>query len=857
MDIELRTDLTHDLLIGSELVEISGGCLSVSSEKKMLFKEKLGDIEHAEIEEGMGLGKLKVWVRNRGEEEIAYFTKKKSGNFGKLAGVLNNYSKSKVLVRPDFLPEDKFANQKSTLLWLYNFSKNYRKPLITGIILAVIMTALSLVPPYLLKVLIDNVLTTSTHSIALFEDLTIVLFLSYLGIAIVTVLENYILNVTGQKIVNDLRSRTFKHVLNLSQSFIDRFPTGRVLSRLTGDAGNTNWLMTWAMPTVLTNSLTIIGTAIILFGMYPGLAVYVLIPVPFALYAIFVYKTKSQRMYHKRWRKSADVTASIADVVPNYAVIKASAKEDFEGKKIDRLLDELYSSFEGVTRANQTYWPAIGFITTLATILIWWQGGNLVIAGTIQLGVITAFVAYTALLYGPVNNLGNIIPFIQQGLTSGDRLREILETEIEVKEIERPKKPSLAGNIEFEHVNFGYAPYSPLLEDFSLSLKKGERVAIVGRSGSGKSTFSKLLLRFYDANSGTIKINGTDIKDIDLHYMRAKMAYVPQDVSLFEGSVEYNIRYGSAYEDESTKNVIIAAKVADIHDEMMMLNLAYDTFLGERGMSLSGGQRQKIAIARAMIKNPDIVILDECTSNLDAISENAVYQAITNLTKGKTTIYITHNPNEVVSMDRVLVMKEGRIVEQGTSKKLLLQKGEFYSMFKSHNKNLRALKIKEVHAKIDYSKNFAKGKVIAHRDSTDSTISLVANGKRYFGLKPRLAFPITNENFVVFYGRNGKEQLIVEDSTKIEGERKAFEIALMKNNLRFKVHTIYNIQITGDELRWDVMTDRGRAKIHTSGRINVIPRKNKIQIIDVYGTIYEAELATLDKNSMQIINETI
>lgn len=861
MDIEIKTNLTHELLFGSESVTVSKGMLKVRAEDgSEIFNTKLNDIKRSWVEEGIGIGKLVVLTRKGKETEIAYFTKKKSGNFARLSGVINNYAKTRRLLQPDFLPEGKGrASKVGTLIWLFKFASGYRKELVIGIILSLIVTGLALVPPYLLKVLIDSVLITNTHSILLFEELTAVLFISYLTITLVSIAQSHILNSAGQRIINELRSKTFRHVMSLSQSFIDRFPTGRVLSRLTSDAGNTNWLMVWGLPTVMTNLLTIIGTGIILFGMYPALAIYVLIPVPFVVVAIYFYRRKSQRIYHKNWRRSADVTSAIADVIPNYPIIKASAKEEFEGGNIDMLLDELYNAAMGVTNLNLTYFPAIGFLATIATIVIWWQGGNLVIDGVIQIGVITAFVAYTALLYGPVNNLGNVIPFIQQGITSGDRLREILETEPDIKRQKNPKKPSLEGDILFKNVYFGYSPFNPLIEDLNFKIKKGSRIAIVGRSGSGKSTLSKLILRFYDVNEGAIKIGGIDIKDIDTKHLRERIAYVPQDLSLFENSVEYNIRYGAARR-EGEREVVVAAKVADIHKDIMKLGLSYDTFLGEKGLSLSGGQRQKIAIARAMIKKPDMIILDECTSNLDTISERQVYNAINNLTIGKTAIFITHNPNEVVNLDDVIVMKEGKMVEHGNMHNLLARKGEFYSMFKSHNKEFGSAKLgfgKSMRAE-DYAYNFAQGeKIFVAKGGNESRVDLRFGKIRIDDVKPRLAFPISAAKFVIFYDKDDKEVLIVEDYTKIRGDSKALEVAIAKNNFKLEIIRVYSINIAGDEMEWDVETNRGRSTINTSGRVSIKAKEGKLLIIDVYGTIYESYLKTLDKRSLEIVTQTI
>jgi len=322
--------------------------------------------------------------------------------------------------------------------------------------------------------------------------------------------------------------------MRLSASFIDRISTGRILSRLTTDAGNTQWLMVWGLPTLIVNLLTLIGIGVILFTMDVRLALFVLLPTPVIAYMVYRYRKKSHRIYHRNWRRSADVTSALSDTIPNYMVIKSFAKEDYESDRLDELLNRLYESQVKVTKMNISYWPFLGLLTSLSTVMMWWFGGEQVIAGTIQLGTLTAFVSYMAQFYGPINNLSNIIPFIQQAITSGDRLREIMEAEPDVKEPEHPKKPDLKGDILFSNVWFSYDKYTPVLKNINLRIKVGEKVAVVGKSGSGKTTLSKLLLRMYDVDSGEIKINGVNIKDIDLQYLRERVAYVPQEVALFE-----------------------------------------------------------------------------------------------------------------------------------------------------------------------------------------------------------------------------------------------------------------------------------------------------------------------------------
>lgn len=843
---EVKTDLDEDLNLKEEIVKVEGSSISVYKDGKEVLHVE--NVKNLEIEIGISIDKLIAFTSDGKVVEVAYFTKRKEEVFKKLVDAFNKGNVSEV-IDEEGRKETKVSI--STLKWLWDISRKYRKTLIVGVILSLITTGLNLVPPYLLKILIDDVLLSPSHSSSLFIQIIVYLSLSYSLLAMVTSLQNRILNNMGSRIINDLRELLFTHVINHDYAFIERISPSRILSRLTTDAGNTNWLLVWGLPTLATNLFTLIGIGVILFTLDPTLAVYILIPVPIIIYLIISYRKKSHRLYHRNWRRSADITSKINDTIPNFIIVRSFSKEGYESKRLKELLDKLYESNVSINKMNATYWPLMGFIINSSAILIWWIGGNEVLSGEIQLGVITAFIAYVSQFYAPINNLSNTLPFIQQSLTSAERIREVLEVKPEIVSPEEGKKPELPAEIVFDHVYFGYDPHFPVIKDVSFIIKPGEKVAIVGKSGSGKSTIAKLLLRFYDVNSGRITIGGIDIRQIDLNYLRKRIAYVPQDVVLFDTTVGYNVAYGN--ENVKEIDIVKACKIANIHDEIVKLPFAYDTILGERGTYLSGGQRQRLSIARAIIKNPDILIFDEATSSLDVMSEREVYRAMMNVSRGKTVIMITHNVHEVMNADKVIVLKEGKIVEEGKPEELLKKQGEFYKMFKEQINEERNFTVEYKEVKLNFANDI---KVISAERK--SAVNVIYNGKEYKDLIPKMLFPITNPHFIGLYDKSGNEVFLIEDYTKLDNEsRKTLEKAISYNNLIFKVNKIKSINIKGDQLEWDLITDKGEIKTYTIGRRNVVVMESKIVLIDVNDNLFEIDIEKLDKKSLKLLKETI
>ncbi|MFI5412655.1 MAG: DUF1854 domain-containing protein [Candidatus Micrarchaeales archaeon] len=860
--IELWTDLDHNLKLDKELLKIDGTRLSVAKGEKAIISVDITNIKDSFIEQGLGVAKLVLKMRDGKELEAAYFTKEKLQNFRRLSIALNEYKAKKKI---EFTPSDDDTSREhdriSTLKWFLDFAMPYRSKLLLGLALSILVAGLSLIPAYLLKILIDNVLLAQTQTPLLFEELTIVLVVAYAGSAVANIAQGYVLGNLSQKIVNDLRAKVYSQAMLLSAAKMDKITSGRIMTRLTNDAGNTQWLLAYGFPTIMVNSLTLIGIGIILFSMDWNLAIYVLFPVPFVVYALIKYRTKSHRAYHKNWRRSSDMWNSLYDTVYSHFIVKSFAKEKFENKRLDAQLGQVYDSNKGIVKLNQTYWPTIAFLTALSTVVIWWIGGHQVLVGVIQVGVITAFVAYMAQFYSPINQLSNIIPFLQQGLTSGDRIREVIESNIDIKNTKKPKRPDLNGDIEFKDVWFGYDPVIPIVESFDLKLKAGHNIAVVGRSGSGKSTISKLMLRFYDVSRGSIRINGVDIKDIDLMYLRDRIAYVPQDVALFDDTVTYNIQYGANRETKNSE-IIASAKAARIHEELMQLPFSYDTNLGERGWSLSGGQRQRLSIARAVIKKPEIVILDEATSNLDATSEKEIYSAILNLTLGKTTIFVTHNINEVFHSDKALMMKKGKIIEEGKPKELFKKNGEFHKMFSKQISKWDS-RIEDTSKNNSSLESYLKelvnnyGEVTITEGVRKSKVNVNIKGKAFKNLVPKLPFPVTAPWFTILYEEDvGK--VMIDDYRKLrEKSRDTMHAAVLLNAFRPVISRVEKIDIRGDELEWKVVVDGKKRNLTTRGRRNVMQLEDKIVLTDVHDNLYEITLKEIDTNSFKLIDETI
>ncbi|MBS7628254.1 ABC transporter ATP-binding protein, partial [Candidatus Bathyarchaeota archaeon] len=448
------------------------------------------------------------------------------------------------------------------------------------------------------------------------------------------------------------------------------------LSRVMDDVGRVQWFLVWGTQTFISNLLALLGVGLIIFTLNWQLALFSLLPVPIIAIGLPLFRQKAKGVYHKAWRKWADVSSLLVDTIPGAIVVKSFSQEKFEVKRLRERLAEVVEANMESTKLHLQFFPLLGFATSASVVFVWWIGGLQVFTGSLTTGTLVAFVSYMWMFYGPVQQLSNLVQPMQQAITSGERVEEVIEVEPDIEDAPDALAFDIKGAIRFENVSFGYEPFIPVVRNINLEIKPGEVIGVVGPSGSGKTTLTKLLLRFYDPTEGRITIDGVDLRKIKLQCLREQIGLVLQDPILFNDTIAYNIAYGKR--GARPEEIIASAKAAHAHDFIMNFPLAYDTVVGERGSRLSGGERQRIAIARALITDPRILILDEATSSVDSITEKHIQAALENLIRDRTTIIIAHRLSTLQRANRIIVIEKGHIAEVGSHEELLA-KGGLYS----------------------------------------------------------------------------------------------------------------------------------------------------------------------------------
>ena len=431
----------------------------------------------------------------------------------------------------------------------------------------------------------------------------------------------------------------------------------------------------------------VVGIGIILFTMAPSLGLYVLIPTPFVLAAAFFYyrymRPHFRRFWVARWRLNAMLNTFLSGV----RVVKAFAQEEQEEARYHNRNQRMLETRLQVSQAWGRFFPLISFAFSAGGLIIWYAGGQAVLADTITLGVLISFTAYLGQFYGPLSNLTQISQELNRFMTISQRMFELLDEEEQVQPDRPIAKPSIMGSIQFDNVTFGYDPYYPVIQDVSFEVKPGEMIGVVGHSGAGKTTLINLLSRFYDVTGGSVRIDGVDIRDLSMAEIRQQIGMVLQQPYLFRGTLAENIAYGKP--KATYAEIIRAAKAANAHDFITAMPEGYDTIVGEGGSGLSGGERQRISIARAILHNPRILILDEATSSVDTDTERQIQEALDVLVKGRTTIAIAHRLSTLYNADRILVLNQGKLEEQGTPKQLMENEGAFHHLVQMQSQMAR------------------------------------------------------------------------------------------------------------------------------------------------------------------------
>lgn len=503
-------------------------------------------------------------------------------------------------------------------------------------------------------------------------------------------LQAYLMGFVGQRVITDLRNIVFHRIQEQPLSYFDKTPTGLIISRLINDISLVQNTVSDAFTAILKDSFAIVGLVFVVFYRDWWLASIAFVILPFATYAIVAFGKKLRRISTENQKAMARLTSFLHEVITGQRIVKAFSMEGYENTRFKHENNLLFRLALKRYKVRALSSPLMEVLGGIAIGIIIWYGGTKVIQGTSTPGNFFSFMAALLMLYEPIKRVNKENHNIQQGLAAAQRVFEIIDREPEIRNrTDAVALSTVQGEIEFSHVFFKYED-KMVLNDLNLRIAKNEVVAIVGESGVGKSTLVNLILRFYDVTAGSISIDDTDIRAVNLDSLRKNIALVTQDVILFNDTVRMNIAYGA---DEDQNRIEEAASLANAHDFILKLPKQYDTVVGEKGVRLSGGQKQRIAVARALYKNAPILILDEATSALDTASETEVQKALENLMKGRTTIIIAHRLSTIINADRIIVLEKGTIVQEGRHLQLIAQEGPYKRLYTLQFREVRGKKV--------------------------------------------------------------------------------------------------------------------------------------------------------------------
>ncbi len=562
----------------------------------------------------------------------------------------------------------------------------HRRGAIFLCVLTILGVVAELIPPKLQQYMVDHILNGQTvsglsnGSVVPFHSalLVVVLALAFSRVvmSVVSVIKGQIATTIGTELTGTLRLELVQKLQRLAVTYYDRHQVGSMISRVAHDSEVLHGLMHQLTGGFLLQTAQLVGVGAMLMWLNPKLAMFTLIPVPLVFIGSWIFWQKVYPRYYRLWDASSRQMSVLGGMLQGIRVVKAFAQEDREYERFRKTSDHLRQWRLWVENTNAWYSASMSIVFSLGGLIVWYVGGRDVIGKEMSLGELIAFLAYLAMFYAPLGALSNFTSWLTSFLSGSKRVLELMETPLGVVDPAHAKKwDNPRGHLRFDHVTFGYDRNQPVIKDVSFEVAPGEMVGIVGRSGSGKSTMVNLLGRFYDVQEGAVLVDGIDVRNLSMQSLRENLGIVFQDSFLFRGTIWKNLSYGRP--QSTIEEALVAAKASGAHDFILRQSLGYETLLGEHGAGLSGGEKQRLSIARTLLYDPKVLILDEATSNIDAEAERCIQEALEVLVRGRTTIAIAHRLSTLRNADRILVFDRGRLIEHGTHAELLSSDGTY------------------------------------------------------------------------------------------------------------------------------------------------------------------------------------
>lgn len=567
------------------------------------------------------------------------------------------------------------------LLRVLLYLRPHRALALATLICAACATALELVPPWVIKIIIDDVIQAKQASLL---PWAIGLLVGAHGLKnLFASLRIRLNNQLEQTVVHDLRRHIFSALQRLSITYFENRSTGEIMSRVTNDTEHVERIFIDGFEGMLTASLTLIGITGLLFMLNWKLAALSLLPIPLLALSASWFTSKVHAYYRETRQSAAELNGYLQDALSGIRETMGFGRQGHEQARFDRLSQAYSEKNLKAMVLWSMYSPGMILVAACGTVVIVWYGAGEVMEGRLTLGELVLFLSYLAMFYVPINQIHSVNHMLQHALAASERVFDVLDTIPEIADRPRAAAPvhRAHGAVRFDQVQFHYRPDVPVLREFSVAVPAGQRVALVGMSGAGKSTVVKLLMRFYDVTDGAIVIDGKDIRDLPIAYLRQQIGFVQQEPFLFNGTVRDNLLYGDLHADQARLEA--AARAARAHEFIAALPEGYDTWIGERGVKLSVGQKQRVSIARVLLKDPPIVIFDEATSNIDTETEVKIREALAELTTGRTTFIIAHRLSTLHDVDRIVVLDTGRLVEDGRHDELLSRGGVYAGLYEA------------------------------------------------------------------------------------------------------------------------------------------------------------------------------